>query len=405
MTAENSVANLQWVENRLYRLLRDGVRERCMVDVGAHHGTSLEPFLRSGWRCFAFEPIEANRDQLRASFLDNPLLVVRAEAVSDKPGTGQLQLALNLDGSLHEYHHSLERIREDAWHRKGPTVEVPLVSLDSLIAAGELPPRAGFLKVDTEGHDLAVLRGATRLECETISVEFWNDGHAFGPSPSPAADMIRLLAQRGYPWFIGLSHHLDQTELHYSNLDGLRPESWGNLVFFHRSRTDLYDAIRNDPEWLFVVEQSRAFDRLNTSLREKEAVIGRLLLVAEERSVEIQTLSAAAEERLELIQGLSATAAERQTLIRELSATAAERGALIQELTARVLQQGAAIGGLAAAVRELREGLSLQVFQAKQEVNGVVYEQFAALRAELARPRGLKRVLRGLARRLGVHQP
>jgi FkbM family methyltransferase len=244
-----------------------------MIDVGAHHGTSLAPFLRAGWRCFAFEPVEPNRARLRANFPDQPLLVVRPEAVSDAPGSRSLHLALNLDGTLHEYHHSLERFGEDAWHKKGPAVEVPVVSLDDLVARGELPERVGFLKVDTEGHDLGVLRGAARLGCEVVSVEFWNDGHAFGPSPSPAAEMARLLGERGYTSFITVSHHLDQTKVFSSTLDGTRPDSWGNLIFFHGSRDDLYRRVLADPDWQFTLEQSCAFDRLNNQLREKQVVL------------------------------------------------------------------------------------------------------------------------------------
>ena len=35
-----------------------------MIDVGAHHGFALLPFLNMGWQIFAFEPDQKNREQL-----------------------------------------------------------------------------------------------------------------------------------------------------------------------------------------------------------------------------------------------------------------------------------------------------------------------------------------------------
>src|SRR5262249_19786173 len=283
------VTHLQWVENALHRLLRDGIRTRWMIDVGAHHGTSLEPFLRAGWHTVAFEPVEENRRRLEELFGANPRLTSRPEAVSDASGTRELRLALNLDGTLHEYHHSLEDIGEDPWHRKGPTVPVRTVTLDELVGRGERPGQVRYLKIDTEGHDLAVLAGAGRLGCEVVGAEFWGDGHALGKSPSPADAMAALMRRRGYEDFVVIAHHLDNTEVLYSTLEGTRPDSWGNLFFFHRSRRDLYARLRADPDWLFVLEQSRQFDALNNDLRAKEAVIREL---AEAASVRLAIVEA-----------------------------------------------------------------------------------------------------------------
>src|ERR1019366_6648269 len=93
--------------------------------------------------------------------------------------TGRLTF-LTTRGTFHEYHHSLEQIDEDPWHKKGPTVAVSTVRLDDLAARGDIPTQVGFLKIDTEGHDLAVLQGASQLMCDVVSVEFWGDGHALG---------------------------------------------------------------------------------------------------------------------------------------------------------------------------------------------------------------------------------
>jgi FkbM family methyltransferase len=276
-----AIARLQWVEIALSRVFCALVPTRCMIDVGAHHGTSLEPFLHGGWEVVAFEPIEDNRRQLAAAFPGAERLTIRSEAVSDTSGTQEFHLALNLDGSLHEYHHSLERIGDDAWHKKGPTVAVPTVSLDDLVARGDIPEHVGFLKIDTEGHDLAVLRGAARLTCDVISVEFWGDGHALGKSPSPADAMISLVGTRGYDSYIAICHDGAATSTFDSSVQETRPDSWGNLVFFKNS--SLFRQVSRHRDWLFFLEMARHCDSLMSQLVEKEAVIQKIASVARQR--------------------------------------------------------------------------------------------------------------------------
>ena len=41
---------------------------RVMLDVGAHHGHSLEPFARDGWEVLSFEPDPNNRAILQKSW-------------------------------------------------------------------------------------------------------------------------------------------------------------------------------------------------------------------------------------------------------------------------------------------------------------------------------------------------
>ena len=109
--------------------------------------------------------------------------------------------------------------------------------------------QVGVLKIDTEGHDLAVLQGASQLVCDVISVEFWGDAHALGKSPSPVTDMVELLRARGYEFYIGLCHDGDATVPLYSSLLEIRADSWGNLFFFRNA--DLYRQVIEHRYWLF----------------------------------------------------------------------------------------------------------------------------------------------------------
>jgi FkbM family methyltransferase len=450
MNPPEHVAELQAAEIRVFRALAERVPTRTLIDVGAHHGTALVPFLEAGWRVWAFEPIEANRERLQARAGNSDRLTVRPEAVSDRSGTARLQLALKLDGSLHDYYHSLERTRADRYHRKGASVDVPVVSLDDLVARGDLPPRVGFLKVDTEGHDLAVLRGASRLGCDVVGVEFWGDRHPLGRSPSPAPDMVRLMAARGHDSYLVLCHQGGETFVLGSGFDGVRPDAWGNLLFFHHSRQDLYRGLlaelgrpvpaapparpgggeRFADETEALLEQTRV---LQQSCDERLQVIEQFQKVAEERlglisalDAEAARVRAAAEERLALILSLGkdvrlaqSLAQEREAVIRTLEnevrdahAVAGARLAALVTLEKELRRtQDAAAERLALAHRldeELREARAvaegrLAVIQSQgAEIHRLVAAEQARLLAKLRR--AVRRVLparvRTFARRL-----
>jgi FkbM family methyltransferase len=329
MSAADPVSELQAAEIAVFRLLGGRLENHCMIDVGAHHGSTLLPFLEAGWRVYAFEPVEANRARLLERCGRHERLTLRPEAVSNCSGTRPLHLALSLDGSLHEYYHSLERTRADRYHRKGETVEVRVVSLDDLVVSGEIPQQVGFLKIDTEGHDLAVLQGASRLACDVVSVEFWGDRHPLGKSPSPAADMIQLMSDRGYSHYLVLCHHAETMFVLGSTFKGVPPTAWGNIVFFAPAAEELHRELLAqmltaapdaapagyDPEAL--LEESRV---LQQACDERLRLLHQMHDVAEERLALIHTLDADARRLAGAVEDMRATAERRLDVIRVLDA-------------------------------------------------------------------------------------
>src|SRR5262249_48648426 len=159
------------------------------------------------------------------------------------------------------------RIGDDPWHRKGRDVTVPVVSLGTLVERGEIPGQVGFLKVDTEGHDLAVLRGLGALACEGIGVEFWCEGHALGRSPSAPGAMVRLLAERGYPHYAVVRHRGAKTDVIRSTLDGVGGADWGNLIFFRADQAELYRRVSGQLVQAHAGPGSRPRGRLWNLLR------------------------------------------------------------------------------------------------------------------------------------------
>jgi len=96
----------------------------------------------------AVEPIAASFTNLRRNVSLNALddrVECHRVGLSDAPGT------LRFTSGLDTVNHVLSE-GEDA-----PFVEVPVIRLDDLIAAAPAPL---LIKIDVEGHELAVLRGA-----------------------------------------------------------------------------------------------------------------------------------------------------------------------------------------------------------------------------------------------------
>lgn len=129
------------------------------IDVGANVGMFTIPLaLAVGQRgaVLAIEPspdsVERLKSNVELNRLDN--VIIRPLAVADRPG--ELQLHLAVDPAFH----STTAIAEA--REAGETVTVRAETLDALWEeAGS--PMVSLVKVDTEGGELGVLRGAERL--------------------------------------------------------------------------------------------------------------------------------------------------------------------------------------------------------------------------------------------------
>jgi FkbM family methyltransferase len=125
------------------------------LDIGANVGfyTLLAATLvgKSG-KVFAFEPLPRNIRFLERHLKMNAVhnaTVLRA-AVSDRTGAATFQ-----KGKSHSMGHLTDRSDEDG-------IAVELVSLDDLIFKGILP-LPDYMKIDVEGAELSVLKGAQHL--------------------------------------------------------------------------------------------------------------------------------------------------------------------------------------------------------------------------------------------------
>jgi FkbM family methyltransferase len=161
--------------------------DACCVDVGAHRGAILQELVRVAprGRHIAFEPLPHLAEMLRSMFPD---VDVRTAALSDHPGeTSFTQVRGIAEGCSGfsavtvppEYASDIEEI------------QVKLEVLDDLLPPGY---RMGLLKIDVEGAEEQVLRGAVRTlkrDRPTVILEHsFAAANAYGTEP---ADIYGLL--------------------------------------------------------------------------------------------------------------------------------------------------------------------------------------------------------------------
>lgn len=174
-------------------LLRPG--DHC-VDVGAHVGRHSFPMSRCVGRSgsvHAFEPIPRMAAEIRASIAAHPELAnvkLRQFALSDAPGRAEFVLVNEAPGysGLRERHYDMDVTTQ--------RIPVELRTLDSFLP--ELPP-VRFLKVDCEGAEAMVLRGARELLARDKPVVGFECGDAaLGSYDHTSGDLFDLLHAAGY---------------------------------------------------------------------------------------------------------------------------------------------------------------------------------------------------------------
>lgn len=126
---------------------------RVVFDVGAWIGETVGEY-RNRWpdaTVYAFEPAAESYKRLCARFDSDPRVHLHNVALGSQEGIATLRLAA--DSSMNSIRPGAEGGAEQA---------VRVRSLDSFCAEYEVR-RIDFLKIDAEGFDLEVLKGATRM--------------------------------------------------------------------------------------------------------------------------------------------------------------------------------------------------------------------------------------------------
>lgn len=136
----------------VFQLLNNTERSGLMIDVGAHHGSSLASFAQQGWQVIAFEPDSSNRAELANTFDAYENVIIDPRACSD-----QVQPEATLFTSAESTGVSGLSAFLDS-HAASEKVVVTTLA-DALQEHGLSAKPVDFLKIDTEGFDLMVLKG------------------------------------------------------------------------------------------------------------------------------------------------------------------------------------------------------------------------------------------------------
>jgi FkbM family methyltransferase len=259
----------------LVRTIAPFLASRTFVDVGAERGSVASALIALGLRGVLFEPLPRHFATLSRLTAQGGA-TAHPWAIDERDGERDLHVATNAAGDELDYFHSLQRVDNETRFRHSRKLRVTCRSISSLALEGIVPDPLGVLKTDTEGNDLAVLKGMGSLRPELAICEFFTEElyHGWGDARPELA--IELMASLGYRRVVAVKR-LDELEYCAASPMGFLPRQWGNLFFFSDS---LYDAAESaiarflgEAEARFIgAMQSIAADRVA-----KEAVIQGLL--------------------------------------------------------------------------------------------------------------------------------
>ena len=209
----------------LRRYLHSGM---TVLDVGAHHGyyaLLASCAVGANGKVIAFEPSPKERVRLGRHLRLNGCRNVSVESFALEAVEEEKELFL-VDGD-EDYCNSL---RPPVVNAGTTTIKVKTTTLDKFLHRKAID-RVDFIKMDVEGAELNVLKGAneifTKMPRPVLLVELYDMRTA--PWGYAAREVVQLLAKLGYRWYeIHLDGSLARVEAHLevydANLVAVPPE-------------------------------------------------------------------------------------------------------------------------------------------------------------------------------------
>jgi len=132
-----------------------------LIDIGANKGSYLPAMSRAvpAGQVIAFEPQPILVDYLRKACARCRLTNVTIEHLGISDQSGSLTLTIPGDQPTSPGASFEQRIRDRS--KNSHTIDVPITTLDKYLSNEQR--RVAAIKIDVEGHELAVLRGADEL--------------------------------------------------------------------------------------------------------------------------------------------------------------------------------------------------------------------------------------------------
>jgi FkbM family methyltransferase len=149
----NAYKTYRWGDPYLRLIASLADRSRLSIDVGAHLGDYTFFMRRHSAGCIAFECNPVLVGHLRRRF--GRSVDIRAVAVSDRQGATVLRIPRSDIG--------LGRATIEPANGLGEFSQIDSVTVQMIRLDDVIKQPVGLIKIDVEGHELAVLRGAERV--------------------------------------------------------------------------------------------------------------------------------------------------------------------------------------------------------------------------------------------------
>jgi FkbM family methyltransferase len=188
------------------------------------------------FRFVGFEPLPTSYENLLPLYSNNPLVDLHNFALGVEEAEANFFVQPDAPGASSLVSRNFEGISREI-------IKVKIKTIDSLVAAGQIPP-PDFMKVDTEGSELNVLRGGTETLDKNLigvvsEVAFWrpDDGIKF-------SDIDQHLQKNGFVLF-----DVDINRGQFTGIGGKKGKVRTGDALYLRNFEDIYEKhLENDKE-------------------------------------------------------------------------------------------------------------------------------------------------------------
>ncbi len=211
-------------------------RERTGIDVGAKVGMYTYRIRKNSSDVLAFEPIPLFHNMLKKVF-DGKRGRIEPVAVSSSRGKAVLRMPFDHTGDAQFGRSTIDAANPLTHHQVARTeeIEVETRTIDEYAL-----PKVGFIKIDVEGHEVAVLEGAAKTIAEhkpNLLIEC-NDDH----QPDGRAKLAAWLGAHDYDAFFVDGRTVKPMD-QYDRAEHWDKHTIENFICIHRSRADVREKL------------------------------------------------------------------------------------------------------------------------------------------------------------------